>query len=55
MGQNEKEQLAKIVCYGLGCLIAYYILISLLPYIVAFLALIGAATIYSEYNKGKRR
>lgn len=55
MGRNEKDQIAKIVCFGIGCLIAYYVLLALLPFIELFLALIGAAVIYCQYQKNNRR
>ena len=55
MGQNERDQVGKIVVYIIYCLIAYSIFMALLPYIEACLAVVGAAYVYYEYQKGKRR
>jgi hypothetical protein len=55
MGQNERDQFVKIVCYIVGCIIAYHILMALLPFIEMCCAIIGAAFIFYEYQKGKRR
>ena len=55
MGQYERNQFAKIVCCIVGCLIAYQILMSLLPFIEMCFAIIGAAFIYYEYKKNNRR
>jgi len=55
MGQQEKDQLVKAICCVIGAIIAYHILMSLLPFIEMCLAVIGAAFIYYEYQKGRRR
>ena len=41
MDQNDKEQLAKIICYGVAIVIAYHLLIWLFKYVVACLAILG--------------
>ena len=45
----------KILCYGIGCVVAVYILMLLLPYIVVGLALVGAWHLVEEYNKNNKR
>jgi uncharacterized BrkB/YihY/UPF0761 family membrane protein len=55
MGQNDKDQLAQIICYAIGCVIAFYVFMALLPYVVAFFAILGAGYLYHEYQKNNRR
>ena len=55
MDRNDKDQLAQIICYALGGLIAFYVLMALLPYVVAFFAILGVGYIYHEYQKNNRR
>jgi len=45
----------KILYYGIGCVVAVYILMLLLPYIVVGLALVGAWHLVEEYNKNNKR
>ena len=45
----------KILCYGIGCVVAVYILVLILPYLVIGLALVGAWHLVEEYNKNKKR
>ena len=40
---------------AIGCVIAFYILMWLLPYIELFLALCGAWYLYQEYERNNRR
>jgi hypothetical protein len=55
MDQNDREQLAKIICYGLGIAIAYHLLVWLFHYIIAFLAILGVGYLYLQYLKNNRR
>ena len=55
MDRRDKNQLAKIICYAAGCLIAYEIFLSLLPIIEMFLAIVGLGCLYHEYQKNKWR
>ena len=54
MDRNQQDQIAKIICYAIGCLVAYYVLMALLPYVIAFLAILGAGYLYNEYQKNNR-
>jgi hypothetical protein len=45
----------KILCYGIGCVFAVYILMLIFPYIVMGLALIGVWHLVEEYNKNNKR
>jgi hypothetical protein len=53
----DKDLIAKIVCYGLGCIVAYYLLMWLLPYIAIGFALyaFGYLVIQSNQNNRNRR
>lgn len=44
----------KLIAYALAALIAMYVLTTILPYIVMFLALCGAYHLWQEYHKPKR-
>jgi uncharacterized BrkB/YihY/UPF0761 family membrane protein len=55
MGRNDKDQIAKFIGIAVGCVIAFYVLMSLLPYIELFLALCGAWYLYQEYERNNRR
>ncbi len=55
MEQNDKDQLAKIICYGIGCLVAYWILLWLLPYIALAFALYAFGYLFLESNRNNRR
>jgi uncharacterized BrkB/YihY/UPF0761 family membrane protein len=55
MDRNHQDQIAKFICYAIGCLIAYYILMALLPYVIAFFAILGAGYVFHEYQKNNRR
>ena len=55
MDRKDKDQLAQIICYAIGCLIAFYVLMALLPYVVAFFAILGVGYMYHEYQKNNRR
>ena len=54
MGRNHKDQLVQIIGYAIGCVIAYYVLMALLPYVEVFFALLGAGYLYHEYQKNNR-
>jgi hypothetical protein len=51
----EKDQIAKLICIAVGCVIAFYVLMWLLPYIELFLALCGAWYLFQEYERNNRR
>jgi len=55
MDQRDREQLGKIICYGVVIVIAYNLLIWLLKYVVIGLAILGVGYIYHEYQKNNRR
>jgi hypothetical protein len=55
MDRNTEQQIAKIIGIGVGCVIAYYVLMWVLPYIVTFLALCGAWYLWQEYERNNRR
>lgn len=45
----------KILCYGIGCMAAVYLIMLVLPYLEVGLALIGAWHLVEEYNKNRKR
>jgi len=51
----DKDQTAKIICYGFGCLIAYYVLMSLLPYIAIGFALYAFGYLVMENGRNNRK
>jgi uncharacterized BrkB/YihY/UPF0761 family membrane protein len=55
MDRNQQDQIAKFICYAIGCLIAYYVLMALLPYVIAFFAILGVGYLYNECQKNNRR
>ena len=56
MDRETKDQTAKIICFVVGAVIAIYIFLTLLPYLVIFLALCGAWYLFQEYEgKNNRR
>ena len=55
MDRNQQDMLAKIICYAIGGVVAFYVLMPLLPYIVAILAIVGAGYLYREHQRGNRR
>ena len=55
MDRNTEQQIAKIISIGVGCVIAYYVLLWVLPYLVVFLALCGAWYLWQEYERNNRR
>ena len=42
MDRQTQDHIAKFICIAVGCVVAFYVLIGLLPYIEMFLALCGA-------------
>ncbi len=50
----EKDQIAKAICFAVGAIIAIYVFMTLLPYLVMFLALCGAWYLWQEHERGKR-
>ena len=50
----KNDQIAKLICYGVGCAFALYIIWTFLPYIVLFLALCGAWHLFQECKKNDR-
>ena len=55
MDQNDKEQLVKIICYGVAIVIAYNLLIWLFQYVVIGLAILGVGYLFLEYQKNNRK
>jgi len=55
MDRETKDQTAKIICYLVGFLVAIYVFMLVLPYLVMFLALCGAWYLFQEYEKNNRR
>ena len=53
--ETTKTKSPKSSATAVGCVIAYYILMWLLPYIVLFLALCGAWYLFQEYERNNRR
>lgn len=53
----DKDQIAKLLCYFVGFLVAVYILASLFPYLVLFLAAVGVWHLFQQYDQdqGKKR
>ena len=51
----DKDQIAKIVCYGLGCVIAYYVLMWLLPYLAIGFALYAFGWLVIENGRDKSK
>ena len=45
------EDMVKLIGYGLGIVLALYVIMAVIPYLVAFLALCGAWYLWQEYNK----
>ncbi len=50
----DKDQIAKILYYAIGCILVYYILKALLPYIELVLALWGGWYLFQEYQRNRR-
>ena len=48
---DQKDRIARIVCYGIVALIAYQLLIRLLPVVMAVLAMVGAGYLFYEYQR----
>jgi len=56
MDRRDKDEIAKIVCYGLGCLFGYWVLMWLLPYIALALALYAfGCLILGNFNDRNHR
>jgi hypothetical protein len=55
MDRKTKDQTVKIICYLVGFLVAIYVFMLVLPYLVMFLALCGAWYLFQEYEKNNRR
>jgi uncharacterized BrkB/YihY/UPF0761 family membrane protein len=55
MDHNDKDQVAQIICYAIGCIIAFYVIMSLLPYVVMFFVIMGAGYLFHEYQRNNRR
>ena len=51
----DQDQIVKLICFAVGCVIAFYVLMWRLPYVVIFFALIGAGYMFQEYQKNNRR
>jgi uncharacterized membrane protein YccC len=55
MDRPTQGQIAKFIGIAIGCVIAFYVLVWLLPYIELFLTLCGAWYWYQEYERNNRR
>jgi len=55
MDRNTQDPIAKFISIGIGCVIAYFVFMWLLPYITVFLALCGAWYLIQEYERNNRR
>ena len=55
MDRNTEQQIIKIICFCVGCVIAFYVLMWVVPYLVIFLALCGAWYLWQEYQRDKRQ
>ena len=51
----DKDQIAKIVCYGLGCVMAYYLLLAVAPYLALGFALYAFGYLVMQRNRNNRR
>jgi hypothetical protein len=47
------QDIARLVCYAVGFLIAIYVFMLIFPYLVMFLALCGAWYLWQGYGGGK--
>jgi hypothetical protein len=54
MDRETKDQIAKALAFAVGAIIAIYVFLNLLPYLVMFLALCGAWYLWQEYERSKR-
>jgi uncharacterized BrkB/YihY/UPF0761 family membrane protein len=52
----DQDQIVKIICYGIGCVIAYYLLMALAPYLVLGFALyaFGYLIMQTRNDRSKR-
>ena len=55
MDRQTQDQIAKFICIAIGCVVGFYVLMWMLPYIEFFLALCGAWYLYQEYERNNRR
>ena len=55
MDRNDKDFMAKVVCYGLGCVIAYYVLMWLMPYLALGFVLYAFGYLVMESKRNNRR
>jgi hypothetical protein len=55
MDRESKDQLTKIMSFAIGAIVAIYVVLKVLPYLVMFLALCGAWYLYQEYERNNRR
>ncbi len=51
----RKNDTAEIICWAIGCGVGLLILMHILPYIILFLALVGAYYLYEQYSGNNRR
>jgi len=54
MDSNTRNQTIKLICSAAGTLIAIYLFMTILPYLVMFLALCGAWSLYQQYQGSNR-
>ena len=55
MDRQTQDRIAKFICIAVGGVVAFYVLMWMLPYITMFLALCCAWYLYQEYERNNRR
>ena len=51
----DKFKTPEIICFAIGGIVVLYILMTALPYIIVFLAICGAWSLWEKYDgSGKR-
>jgi hypothetical protein len=51
----DNDSTAKLIGYAIGGIVALYVFMAILPYLVMFLALVGAYYLWQEYNRNNRK
>ena len=49
----DQDQIAKLVCTAIGCVVAFYLFMWLLPYIALGMALYAFGYMVMQNNRGK--
>ena len=55
MNNEDKQRFGKIICYGIIAYIAYKVLTTFLPFVVAVLSIVGAGFLWVLYEENRRR